>query len=32
MKERYSSRASQDLAAAQRAWQISEALLAGLTE
>jgi len=32
MKERYSSRASQDPAAAQRAWQASEALLAGLTE
>lgn len=31
-KERYSSRASQDAAAAQRAWQMSEALLAGLTE
>ena len=32
MKERYPSRASQDPAAAQRAWQASEALLAGLTE
>jgi NAD(P)-dependent dehydrogenase (short-subunit alcohol dehydrogenase family) len=31
-KERYSSRASQDAAAAQRASQMSEALLAGLTE
>ena len=31
-KERYSSRASQDAAAAQRAWQMSEALVAGLTE
>lgn len=32
MQERYPSRASQDPAAAQRAWQVSEALLAGLTE
>jgi hypothetical protein len=32
MQERYSSRASQDPNAAQRAWQASEVLLAGLTE
>jgi NAD(P)-dependent dehydrogenase (short-subunit alcohol dehydrogenase family) len=32
MQERYSSRPSQDPNAAQRAWQISEALLVGLTE